>query len=108
MTVHVARRRYNPMTGQVEEYLFDDQTGALNIRKSQRVTRQLKWNHENRAETPHSHLRTDGVFRAGRIPVTELERMLREDGVNFLQLDHKEKRDYLNKNPQFKVRQGKL
>jgi hypothetical protein len=100
-------RYFDHETGQVIEELWDWETKTLRIRKTEDVEPLLDDMHEIRS-TGRNGWSTGKNFRfMGSIPALEVERILREEGINLMENTPetmKRVKTYFRDNPKFSTK----
>lgn len=103
---------YDPRTGFTEEHWYNDTTNELTIRRLQDVEGTLDANVQ--AFNTHSGKgykdSQGGAHHVARIPLSVVEKWLREEGFDWFNSTDKERRARLNdpNNRKFLVRPGRL
>lgn len=105
------REHYDPHSGITEQYLWDDMTSKLTIRRYQDVDDTINANKEmfNQHSGAQYH-DSIGVHQVARIPIMLLEKWYREEGFNWYTASDADRRKKLN-DPDYRallVRPGKL
>ena len=100
-------RYIDPENGQLVEEYFDWSTGLLHRRKTVDVQSVLDEMHEIRGLGRQGWSVKRGWRHMGRIPNIEIERVLREEGINMMETTpeaEKRLRRYLRENPKFSTK----
>lgn len=107
----LVRVERDPLTGAIEQFWYDHDTGRVHIVKSHDIESITKMVAEMRAQqsTRPDYSNTDGQFLVARIPLVVID-LWKEQGFDWFQSTDKERRAWLDKpeNDVFKTRPGKL